>query len=166
MNTIYFIGDEHGRIKIGFTTLNVAIRLSMIQSHNADKLTLLATEKGNELREGQLHAHFSHLWIRGEWYWAFDELLDYIITLDDALLLTQWVSPIPEELIAQRIIREAKAEAQRIVQKAKTEAQQRIAQQRIVKEAKAKAQRIIWDAEIKAKLEAYHIIKEAKHGPI
>lgn len=81
---IYFIGDEHGRVKIGYTTGHAGQRLTGIQCHNADELTLLATEKGSQKREKELHRRFALSYIRGEWYWLHSDILAYIRTLNDA----------------------------------------------------------------------------------
>jgi len=74
---VYFIADEHNRVKIG-KAIDVQKRLSMIQADNADEVKLLATEPNEDGREKKLHNKFSHLHIRGEWYRGSKELMDYI----------------------------------------------------------------------------------------
>jgi vacuolar-type H+-ATPase subunit H len=79
---IYFIGNEHGAIKIGYTAdLNAWGRLNGLQTASADQLTLLGYEDGTGADEGNLHARFYSFRIRGEWFAANDGLLDYILSL-------------------------------------------------------------------------------------
>lgn len=78
---IYFIGNEHGAVKIGYTSNDVEKRLQGLQSTNADQLTLLGCEDGTEIGEGCLHIKFGPFRIRGEWFAATDELLGYILSL-------------------------------------------------------------------------------------
>lgn len=78
---VYFIGDEHGRVKIGISYGDIENRISSLQTATADKLTLLAIEVANVGRERELHAVFSHLNIRGEWFEMAPELRDYIYLL-------------------------------------------------------------------------------------
>jgi len=79
---IYFIGNEHGAIKMGYTAdLNTQSRLGSLQTANADLLTILGYQDGTTVDEGNLHAQFAHLGIRGEWFVATDELLDYVLSL-------------------------------------------------------------------------------------
>lgn len=78
--TVYFIADEHNRIKIGKAKRPV-YRLGGMQVDNADKLRLVAVEPNGENRERELHKKFHHLHIRGEWYRGERELLDYMARL-------------------------------------------------------------------------------------
>lgn len=77
---VYFIADEHNRIKIG-KTKNVKQRLAGLQTNSADILMLLATEPGRGRREGELHRQFAHLHVGGEWFRAADDLLEYVAKL-------------------------------------------------------------------------------------
>lgn len=68
---VYFIrfGD---RIKIGVTT-NLHLRLMAIPHDE-----VVATIPGDRQLEKRLHAKFRHLRIKGEWFSAGGDLLDYI----------------------------------------------------------------------------------------
>jgi hypothetical protein len=69
---VYFIENvETGRIKVGFTTGSVNLRLSTLQTGSDCQLRLLGAvesdhEKGTE--ELQLHRRFSRWHHRGEWF--------------------------------------------------------------------------------------------------
>ena len=73
---IYFIADEHNRIKIG-RSVNPFERLRQLQRATGSKLTLLAMEPYGR-KETILHRKFAHLRIRGEWFRAGDDLVEYI----------------------------------------------------------------------------------------
>jgi hypothetical protein len=80
---VYFIReDDNGPIKIGYAK-NVLTRLSQLQPGNPSALRVVATVPGGEPEEKRLHQRFHHLKIRGEWYKANDELLDYIVKNTD-----------------------------------------------------------------------------------
>lgn len=64
---IYFIGDEQGRVKIGFT-ISLKARLHALQVSAASKLAVLATMVGTKGDEASLHAEFSGQRLSGEWF--------------------------------------------------------------------------------------------------
>lgn len=73
---VYFIraGDA---IKIGFS-IHPIKRVDELQIGNPEELELLGAFGGTERDEKALHADFSHLEIRSEWFRAEQELLDFI----------------------------------------------------------------------------------------
>ncbi len=75
---VYFIRHGlKGAVKIG-TSLNVIDRLKTLQCAHPDDLYLIGAMVGDEDVEKKLHRQFSHLRIRGEWFRAENELLEYI----------------------------------------------------------------------------------------
>jgi hypothetical protein len=72
---IYFIWCV-GAVKIGFTgDKNVKFRFQAIQVSSPHEMILLGTKwVRHPAEESRLHNKFSHLWIRGEWFVANDEL--------------------------------------------------------------------------------------------
>jgi len=92
MAYIYFIGNEHGAIKIGHTGLTPERRTEQLQTASADKLTILATFRGSIKDEIYLHEQFSHFRIRGEWFEATSDLLEHIQSLPevDAKKVKEW----------------------------------------------------------------------------
>lgn len=96
---IYFIrgGDA---IKIGFTSKeDVQARLSNLQTASAVPLELLAEIDGDKAEERRLHQMWRELHIRGEWFEAGADLMEYIDELNGA-------RP-PRELTPQERAREA-----------------------------------------------------------
>lgn len=76
---IYIIqAGEDGPIKIGFTDRDPHGRLHAIQSHNHNKLVLLAVFEGDRKREKLLHQRFAELHLHGEWFRPDDKLLQFI----------------------------------------------------------------------------------------
>lgn len=77
---VYFIrsGDA---IKIGFT-VNVALRLSTLQSGNPNVLELLGAVRGSVEDERRTHEMFSRLHIRGEWFREHPAILEYVAASD------------------------------------------------------------------------------------
>jgi len=126
MERIYFVGNEHGVIKIGYTGITPKRRLHQLQIASADKLTLLGVLKGNIRDEAKLHSRFSHLHIRGEWFEATESLMDFIQLLPEANLervkkwrrvnLTGDIVSRDKEL---RALSEAKTEAKQIIEDAR-----------------------------------------------
>lgn len=77
---IYFIQDESGPVKIGWTSdrKRPTERLIGLQAGNPRTLSLLGVVSGTLEDEAQLHAQFEHAHIRGEWFNPVPELLAYI----------------------------------------------------------------------------------------
>lgn len=82
--SVYFIqaGGPAGPIKIG-VALDVTNRIRTLQVANHLELRLLAVIQGAKHgAEQQLHARFSADRIRGEWFRASEDLIDYIKGVD------------------------------------------------------------------------------------
>jgi hypothetical protein len=79
---IYFIHDEQaGAIKIGKAD-NPRKRLVELQVGCASRLVLLAMIPGGDADEGRLHRQFRHLKVRGEWFRADDDLMEFAGTIE------------------------------------------------------------------------------------
>ena len=78
--TIYFIqeGTERALIKIGFTKTKPSQRLASVQTGSPDKLYLLGTMDGDEIKEEQIHTKFKDINYRGEWFYPSKELLAFV----------------------------------------------------------------------------------------
>jgi T5orf172 domain len=75
--TVYFISDDSGHIKIG-TASDVAIRMRSMQTANATKLRIEATCPGGEPLERDLHQKFAGDRLCGEWF-VFTETIAELI---------------------------------------------------------------------------------------
>lgn len=129
MGYIYFVGNEHGAIKIGFTSNALRYRFAQLQSDNADRLTILGTFRGDVSDEGQIHMLFSHLCIRGEWFEASDELVNYLQSLDgvDKDKIRNWhqaILPSGDTSAIQKAIAKREAKAEQFIEDAYQEAKQ------------------------------------------
>lgn len=73
---VYFVrvGD---RIKIGYSTRPTR-RLLALQTANPGKLEILGTMWATRDREREIHRQFKRLHVRGEWFMARSDLLQYI----------------------------------------------------------------------------------------
>lgn len=73
--TIYLIraGDA---VKIGHAR-DVATRLRRLRVDNAAEVELLVAIRGTLQGEARIHLKFEHLRLRGEWFVASDELLEF-----------------------------------------------------------------------------------------
>lgn len=72
----YFIqADNGGPIKIGRAS-NIRKRLASLQCSHSRMLVLLASMEGDH--EAEMHEKFAHLRIKGEWFRAEGELLDFL----------------------------------------------------------------------------------------
>lgn len=82
---VYFVqaGDS---IKIG-VTVDLGARISALQTSTPHKLKLLKAIAGGRPEEIELHKRFDHLRIRGEWFRAEAELVEYITMLDDGSIV-------------------------------------------------------------------------------
>ena len=78
---VYFIMDEHCRVKIGKTN-NVLARINNLQTANADNLqyffgVTVDTMDDATILENELHEMFSNNSVRGEWY-EYKPVFDYL----------------------------------------------------------------------------------------
>lgn len=84
---VYFIQEEdHGSIKIGYSTKNPLERLKSIQGNNPRRLHIAGTIEtlACQFVEGELHKKFDAYHISGEWFDASLELVEFIRS-DDAI---------------------------------------------------------------------------------
>ena len=90
---IYFLKENtlRGRIKIGYSS-KVKERMGSLQTANSNELQLLAVVDGGLRTEKNLHFHFDHLRIRGEWFEPGRELLEFI---DEIKMAGLNVQPFP-----------------------------------------------------------------------
>ena len=79
---VYFIGPEHGPIKIG-TAIDPYGRINNLQVGCVDQLHLYAMVEGDRYVERQFHAEFCRDKMRGEWFARTDRLLRRIILIQD-----------------------------------------------------------------------------------
>lgn len=79
-SVVYFIRDEQF-IKIGFSSNDAEERLEVLQCGNPRQLVLMAVMPGSPKTETELHDRFSSLHVRGEWFKAEAELLQFIAQL-------------------------------------------------------------------------------------
>lgn len=76
---VYFIQAQDSlAIKIGFA-VDVESRLKTLQTGNSERLEVVGTVPGCIADEKALHAKFSLDHKRGEWFYASNELVDYIL---------------------------------------------------------------------------------------
>lgn len=81
MSCIYFIqSGSRGPIKIGVAR-NVVRRCLSLQTSHHRRLRILGTMEGTANEEANLHARFAAYRIRGEWFTASKQIIDYIKTL-------------------------------------------------------------------------------------
>lgn len=75
---IYFIqaGGAVGSIKIGFSD-NPSGRISNLQVGNSKEIRLLAVWPGTKQDEHRIHRIFQHLRLRGEWFQATWEVIEF-----------------------------------------------------------------------------------------
>jgi hypothetical protein len=74
---IYFIRCE-SFVKIGFTSGSAERRAATLATGNPFEVELLFDCHGTIAEEQSLHVDFRHLHVRGEWFRADPELLDFI----------------------------------------------------------------------------------------
>lgn len=81
---IYFIqGSDGGPIKIG-RSLNIRNRLCELQvGYPFGELRCVGASRGLIRDEKRLHAKFSHLRIRGEWFHPSEELLAFVRSVSE-----------------------------------------------------------------------------------
>ena len=92
---VYFIQvGSDGPVKIGFTERDLAGRLTALQTGNSERLNVAGIiEGGGILLEKDLHCKFSHLRIRGEWFYFGEDLRTYISELHTSKDQRHWVFP-------------------------------------------------------------------------
>lgn len=77
--TIYFVTNDQGLIKIGFTK-DLKRRLTQLKNASGIELKLIATIAGNAQMELELQHRFRPHNVRGEWFRAEWPLTDFIAT--------------------------------------------------------------------------------------
>jgi len=75
---VYFIQDEGGEIKIGYSDGNPYLRLNAFRTGNPRDLKLLVSVPGGAAEEKALHERFASLRMRGEWFRPDPQLLGFI----------------------------------------------------------------------------------------
>lgn len=92
---VYFIkgGDA---IKIGYS-MNPALRLAQLQTGSSEMLELLGFIEGSEVTESDLHRQFKDIQKNGEWFYADDDLVDFI---DHAMGRPIVMAPSPYEALS------------------------------------------------------------------
>lgn len=76
---VYFIRSGEA-VKIG-VSINVPLRTTVLATGSPWPVDLLAVMPGDRAAEKRLHRRFAHLRLKGEWFRAEPELLDFIATL-------------------------------------------------------------------------------------
>lgn len=75
---VYFIQDEDGPIKIGYSEGNPYRRLNAFCTGNPRELKLLVSIPGGREEEQALHERFADLRVKGEWFRPDARLLGFI----------------------------------------------------------------------------------------
>jgi len=79
-STIYFIqAGETGPIKIGVTCGNPLARMANLQTGCPEQLRLVGCAPGTAQDERDLHERFAKFRVRGEWFTAGPELVEFIL---------------------------------------------------------------------------------------
>jgi hypothetical protein len=95
---VYFIRAGEA-IKIGYSK-DAYSRMADLQVANAETLEFMGSVKGDRQYESDLHDMFCHLQIRGEWFSAEPELIDFIDDLAVGAEPTRLPPPSKETLAA------------------------------------------------------------------
>jgi len=171
---IYYIADEHMRVKIGYTRKQLTRRLNLFQVGNADKLKIIARHEGNRKDETDLHHQFATYHISGEWYRIADELLYHIQAIPNNSFLLLFKNEEAKEILpvlenGQNIITNAQeaaehtlSDAQRVIAEAEKEAEQILDRSRRVIAAKWKATCILGEARKEAEEKTKRMLNEAR----
>jgi len=82
---LYFIQANHdeedgGPVKIG-CAVDIQRRINNLQTASPYKLSLVGVIMEGAGQERTLHRRFAHLHMRGEWFYAGEELVDFILAL-------------------------------------------------------------------------------------
>ena len=75
--SVYFIADAYGHVKIGYAT-SVEARFGDLQVAHASELTLLLEISGGPELEKELHQRFAEHRVRGEWFTLSPEISEYV----------------------------------------------------------------------------------------
>jgi hypothetical protein len=93
-DVVYFVQARTlGLIKIGYSKGNPWIRVNTIRTCSPDIIDPIGIERGGRRREIHLHARFTHIRVRGEWFLPDPELLDYIKDNAVGFPADPWDSP-------------------------------------------------------------------------
>ncbi len=83
LGVVYFLQAGEGNpIKIGWSLEAPEQRRATAQTFNWLEVRILATSPGEMADERDLHGVFKHLHVRGEWYTAAHDLLDFIAAVE------------------------------------------------------------------------------------
>ena len=75
---IYAIQLDSGPVKIGYTANDPRLRRATIQSHHAEKATLIGFMSGSRADEKSIHLKLLQSHIRGEWFNPTNQVLSFI----------------------------------------------------------------------------------------
>lgn len=109
--TVYFIGEDRGFVKIGYTD-RLKKRFAMMRMYSPCELTVLRLCPGGELTEKWFHAHFHEHRQRGEWFRFQEEMLT-VVPPDETDLLRP-AAQIEED---KKTIARFRADAHKLVDK-------------------------------------------------
>jgi hypothetical protein len=101
MSFVYFVQDERGRVKIGYS-VNTDKRMYAMRSDNADMLRVVRLVDGGLATERWLHKRFDHLWIAGEWFHFHPDMLT--VVPPDEILSTQPIKPRLRKTLRETLI--------------------------------------------------------------
>lgn len=89
--TVYFIGGDFDRVKIGFTAdATPEARLMSLQVGSPVPLRVLAFAPGDEALEKALHKAFKHVRVQGEWFVASAALVELVARVAETGSLAGW----------------------------------------------------------------------------
>lgn len=74
--TVYFV-KAGVAVKIGYTEGHLESRLKAVQQYSACEIELLCSVDGGRKEENRVHKKFLHLRLRGDWYAATPELIEF-----------------------------------------------------------------------------------------
>lgn len=77
---VYFLSDEHGSIKVGWSR-NLDIRLTQIRSTNGAGITVLGSAPGSQRQEKEIHRLLAEFRLHGEWFRDCEEVRRVIADL-------------------------------------------------------------------------------------
>jgi hypothetical protein len=95
--TVYFIGSDCGRIKIGYTAdARPEARLGTLQTSSPRRLTVLAYCEGDEALEHRLHGELGEHWVVGEWFDPAPDVLALVRHVRERGTVNGWRAGIAE----------------------------------------------------------------------